>query len=72
MITQNERDTLAVRRILKYCDRISRYLNRFENDYEQFLTDEMLQDSVCMSISQIGENAKRLSEEFINAHKEIP
>lgn len=72
MITQNERDIMVVSLILSYCDRINEHLNYFGNDYELFLTNATFQDSVCMSISQIGEHAKRLSEEFTNVHKEIP
>lgn len=37
-----------------------------------FNSNVSFQDAVSMAVEQIGENAKRLSDEFINKHKEIP
>ncbi len=41
-------------------------------DYETFLADDVLQDSVIRQISIIGEAVSRISSAFRDAHPEIP
>ena len=49
------RDQDLLRRILRYCQRISEYLRRINMSKEAFLSDSMIQDACCMCIVQIGE-----------------
>ena len=39
---------------------------------EEFLADEMRQSAAAFDISTIGESAANISDEFQNAHLEIP
>lgn len=39
---------------------------------EEILSNELLIDSIMFRIIQVHENSKCLSEEFIEAHKEVP
>lgn len=66
------RDQELVRRILRYCQRISDYLQRIDISKESFLSDPMVQDACCMCIVQIGELCGLLSEELRQRHPEIP
>lgn len=72
MISEEERDIFIIRKILKYCDRIDEHFKNFGNDYEIFKINVSFQDAVSMSIQQIGEQAKRLSDEFTKSHNGIP
>ena len=39
---------------------------------DAFLEDEKLKRAVCMTVINVGELTKNLSDEFRNAHREIP
>ena len=41
-------------------------------DFESFDTNEILKRAVCMTVINIGELVKSLSEEFRSEHKTIP
>jgi uncharacterized protein with HEPN domain len=41
-------------------------------DEAKFLSDEVAQHAICMSLITIGECANHLSDEFIGRHTEIP
>ena len=59
--------------ILKIMSEIDIALNMtYKVDYEEFNIDEMLKRAVCMTVINIGELVKSLSEEFRLEHKEIP
>ena len=47
------RDRELLRRILRYCQRISGYLQRIDTSKEAFSSDPMIQDACCMCIIQI-------------------
>ena len=49
------RDRKLIERIVTYCNRIVGNLSRFNNDYQTFLNDTMLQDACCMCVIQIGD-----------------
>ena len=51
-------------KILNYCNDISNSANRFGNDFDTFSTDKDYQNSICMSLMQIGELTTHLTEEF--------
>ena len=55
-----------------YCDRIAENLARYQNSYESFESDVLLQDACCMCIIQIGELAGQLSEEIKNQNPSVP
>ena len=69
---QNQRDLEIVKKICSYCAKINLLKLRFGNDFSKFVNDEDYQAAAGMYIQQIGELAKRLSDEFVNAHNEIP
>ena len=63
---------MILEKITAYCGRIGENLDRYENSYAAFRTDNLLQDACCMCIIQIGELTGQLSEEIRSAHPEIP
>ena len=66
------RDRKLIERIVKYYDRIDGNLSRFNNDFQTFLNDTMLQDACCMCVIQIGELVGELSEEVRAQNPSIP
>jgi uncharacterized protein with HEPN domain len=50
-----------------------RFINNSIRDVtkQHFMTDDLLQHAICMSLINIGECANHLSEKFIGAHPEI-
>ena len=54
---------LAARKVMKYAQGV---------DFERFDQDEVLQDAIMRRIQIIGEAARKVSEEFKEAHPEIP
>ena len=63
---------MILEKIAAYCGRIRENLDRYENSYAAFQTDNLFQDAGCMCIIQIGELTGQLSEEIRAAHPEIP
>ncbi len=55
-----------------YCDRIAENLARYQNSYESFECDALLQDACCMCIIQIGEMVGQLSEDIKAQNPAIP
>ncbi len=72
MSALEERDIDALFAILDHCDKISKCVQRFGDDFETFLRDDVYQDAVLMNILQIGEIAHRLSERCRNEIDSIP
>ena len=71
----NSRDNTVIRKILGYCAQIEQTHEFFRDDQALFFSEEdgfVYRNSVAMPILQIGELAKRLSEEFLIDHKAIP
>ena len=67
---QRDRDMLD--HIIRYCDRISGYINGLSDGWNSFESDQMCQDACCMCIAQIGELSGHLTDEFKKAHPDIP
>jgi uncharacterized protein with HEPN domain len=66
-------DRQVIERIVKYCERINRTIERYGRFFDTFENDFDYFQSVSMSLMQIGENAKLLSEAFIqNSLDTIP
>lgn len=59
------KDKKYLERIISYCNRIARYLNGVSN-FEVFEKNDEKVDAVLLNLEQIGETAKKLSEDFKN------
>jgi len=71
----NSRDNIIIRKILGYCAQIEKTHAFFREDQALFFREDdgfVYRNSVAMPILQIGELAKRLSDEYTAAHKGIP
>lgn len=68
----NERDREILKKILKYCDHAVNAKERFGKNFSDFQNDEYYQAAVGMFIQQIGELAKRLSNDFTESNSEMP
>ena len=71
----NSRDSLIVRKIAAYCEQIEKTNAYFGDDQALFFDESrgfVYRNSVAMPILQIGELAKRLSEEYVLTNKAIP
>ena len=71
----NSRDNVVIRKIVGYCEQIEQTHRYFHDDQALFFSEKdgfVYRNSVSMPILQIGELAKRLSEEYLAAHKTIP
>lgn len=64
---RHNKDKSILLHIKEYCERIQKSLNRFGNDLETFQNDNDLRDAVSMNLLQIGELAKKLSDDFISS-----
>ena len=64
---QHNRDKSILQHMIEHCDKIQKALNRFGDDFETFKNDDVLRDAVSMNLQQIGELAKKFSDEFLNA-----
>mgnify|MGYP003483332504 FL=1 len=53
--------------MIEHCEKIQKALDRFGDDFETFKNDDVLRDAVSMNLQQIGELAKKFSDEFLNA-----
>ena len=56
--------------IVRYCNDISETIERFGDDYDTFTVDQDFYKSISMSLLQIGEHAKSLSEDVLTATKD--
>ena len=68
----NDRDREVVRKMMKYCTDIEYLMNKYNSDIYVFKTDISFQYACNMCIIQIGELVSRLSDEFMEQHKQTP
>lgn len=66
------RDENVIRHIIDYCEQIEETNREFENDYEVFDKSNTYRNALSLCILQIGELVTVLSDEFKEAHTEIP
>lgn len=66
-----ERDTDLIRHMLRYCEDASEAASQAGTE-EVFSENRVLQHAVAMCVLEIGELAKHLSDEFVQAHTEMP
>ena len=57
-------DLNRIKRLKTYCEDIAKTINRFGKDFNSFSNDTDYQNSISMSIMQIGELSNGLSDEF--------
>ncbi len=68
----NNRDEQLICHIARYCDEIEYALTQFHRDKSLFLSDPIFFNACCMPLMQIGELAKRLSNELLINNQDIP
>lgn len=68
----NVRDKQIIEHMTRYCGEIIGASKRFNDSKEQFMEDYVFYNSCCMSIFQIGEISKRLSDDFRESHPDLP
>jgi uncharacterized protein with HEPN domain len=59
------KDLAVLEKINKYCERCMGTVLRCEENFENFLDDYDFYQSISMSLEQIGELSKLLSDEFV-------
>lgn len=72
MSVLNIRDITILEAISEHCQSIDERRVRFSIDKNVFAKDSALREMVLFPLLQIGELANHLSEDFTNAHDEIP
>lgn len=59
----------AIENIIKAIDKITEFTANI--DYDKFESNGMIQDACLMNLTQIGENAAKVDDSYINNHNEI-
>ena len=72
MRVENRIDRIIVQKVLDYCNKTKKFVDRFGNTFEDYCKDEAFQFSCSTCIIQIGELTTRLSDDFKAQHSEIP
>ena len=67
----NEKDKKHAKTLINYCNRIGDYLNRFDDNKEIYMSDNLYKDACALVIIQMGEFANRFSEDFLEEYDEI-
>ena len=67
----NRKDTVILRKVLRYCIECGEACSMFNNDFERFCTESVFQNACCMCILQIGELCKTLSSDVRKEHPEV-
>lgn len=70
-ISDAARDTDLLQHIARYCDDAMDAVHAAGSE-TVFLKNRLYQHAVAMCILEIGELAKRISDEFVEKHPEIP
>ncbi|MBR1761573.1 MAG: DUF86 domain-containing protein [Schwartzia sp.] len=68
----NIRDKQILEHMVRYCKEILGALNRFGNSKESFMDDYIFYNACSMSLFQLGELSKRLSDEFRETYPDLP
>ena len=64
------RNNIIVEKLISYTDKILAYCSGY--DYESFCADSKLVEACVFNLSQMGELANRVDEDFAKAHPDIP
>jgi len=68
----SKRDLEIIRHIHRYCGEIDEAIAFFGNDKAVFLNKAIYRDAAATPIEQIGDLVKRLSDDFLIAHPDVP
>ena len=68
----SKRDADIIRHIVRYCGEIDAALAAFGDSEEAFMQNPVFRNAISMPEQQIGELVKHLSDEFIDAHPQMP
>jgi len=68
---KGDRSPEDIEMIIKFCNSIELAMEHFGKDEEDFLENEVYQNSCCFALLQVGEAVKRLSEEITSKYPEI-
>lgn len=66
------KDRQILEHILRHCCEVLGTVQRFDNSEERFQSDYVFYNACSMSIFQIGELSKRMSDDFKQIHSELP
>ena len=64
------KDKIIVKKMITYIGRILGYIQGY--DYDRFSKEQLAIDACVFNLSQIGELVTKVSENFEQAHPEIP
>lgn len=67
----NNKEIQILEHICNYCDEINKAVEFFGNSQEEFESNFMFKNTICMSMLQIGELVKNLSSEFRNKYTDV-
>lgn len=65
-----DRDYSILKHIIEYCNKLEEYAKGMS--YEEFSNSELHKDACALCILQIGELVYNLTDDFKNAHSNIP
>ena len=68
----NEKDAQILQHIVNDCQQITLTVDFWGNEPRSFLTNFIYQNAIAMPLLQVDELSHHLSQEFTNAHKNIP
>lgn len=63
------KDEKSITKMIEIIDKISDYC--LGEEYDDFVTNEMLVEACVFNLSQLGETAHKISEETVKLHPEI-
>lgn len=64
------KDSKIILKIINYINSILKYTNNV--DYNEFKGNSMMVEACVFNLSQIGELASKLDDDFVNKYPEIP
>lgn len=67
-----DKDQKLIEHIIRHCDEIADTVKRFECSGDKFKGDHVFYNACSMSIFQICELSKKISDEFKSSHAELP
>lgn len=64
------RNEVVIEKMIAYIQKVETYIG--DCDYEAFCKNEMLIEACVFNLSQLGELANKIDEEYEKAHSDIP
>ena len=58
--------------IIKYANEVEEVIKNYNLDYDKFISNYVMKNTISMSILQIEENTKKLSKELRKKYNKIP